>query len=412
MATEIKCPKCGNEFDIEEVLYSDIQARFEKENQEKLNKQIKTLEEARLKIQEDQAKFEETKKKENELFQERVNKERIKIQEEEKNKAIKENEDKIKFFEEKLARDESKIKTLEQKEIEGLQLKNENDSLKRNQETEKKKYLLENSKLMIDEALKKQTELFELEKSEKDIQLVSLRKTIEDLKKQSDQGSMQTQGEALEVLLEKFLKEHFPSDEISEVTKGKEGADLNHKVKNDFMQECGLILYECKDAKSWNERWIDKLKGDMRIGKADVAVIVSTVLPKYIEKFGKKDGIWICSYSDVKIVSSILRDSLIRVHETHKLLDNVSDKKEQLYKYMTSIEFKQKWEAIIDTYMNMQKQLSKEKVRITKDWSEREKQLERMLKNSMSFIGDVKGIGGLEIPNIKLLGDGIGEEEE
>ena len=283
---------------------------------------------------------------------------------------------------------------------------------KARQETEKKKYLLENSKLMIDEALKKQTELFELEKSEKDTQLVSLRKTIEDLIKQSDQGSMQTQGEALELLLEKFLKEHFPGDEISEVTKGKEGADLNHKVKNDFMQECGLILYECKDAKSWNERWIEKLKEDMRIGKADVAVIVSTILPKYIEKFGKKDGIWICSYSDVKIVSSILRDSLIRVHETHKLLDNVSDKKEQLYKYMTSIEFKQKWEAIIDTYMNMQKQLSKEKVRIIKDWSEREKQLERMLKNSMSFIGDVKGIGGLEIPNIKLLGDGIGEEEE
>ena len=93
----------------------------------------------------------------------------------------------------------------------------------------------------------------------------------------------------------------------------------------------------------------------------------------------------------------------MNVHEKNRLLENVSDKKEQLYKYMTGIEFKQKWEAIIDTYVNMQKQLSKEKVRMLKDWSEREKQLELMLKNSMAFIGDVKGIGGLEIQDIKLL---------
>ena len=133
------------------------------------------------------------------------------------------------------------------------------------------------------------------------------------------------------------------------------------------------------------------------------------VKTKNIDRFGRKDGIWICSFVDVKLIAAILRDSLIKHYEATKILDNVSDKKETLYKYMTSNEFRQKWEAIVSTYMNMQKQLSKEKIRITKDWSERDKQLEIMLKNSMGFLGDVKGIGGLEISEIRLLEEGEDE---
>lgn len=76
---------------------------------------------------------------------------------------------------------------------------------------------------------------------------------------------------------------------------------------------------------------------------------------------------------------------------------------------MTSNEFKQKWEAIVGTYMNMQKQITKEKVRVNKEWAERERQLEIMLKNSMGFLGDVKGIGGLEIKEINLLEDSENE---
>ena len=409
MPTTIKCPKCANEFDIEEVLYSEVEGKLEKQNQEKLSESLKAVEAEKEIFLEEKKKFDETKKKENEIFAKKIALERIKIQEEEKEKALKESDSKIKFLEEKSITAESKIKQLKETELEALRLKNEVAELKRNQENEKKKYLLENSQKIIDGALKKQQEVFELEKSEKDAQLDTLRKTIEDLKRKSDQGSMQIQGEALEQLLEKFLKETFINDEIAEVAKGREGADLTQIVKNDFRQDCGKILYECKDVKAWNEKWVEKLKEDTRNGKGDVAVIVSTILPKYVDKIGKKDGIWICGFSDVKVVATILRDSLIKVHEANRLLDNVSDKKEQLYKYMTSIEFKQKWEAIIDTYINMQKQLTKEKVRLMKDWNEREKQLELMLKNSMAFIGDVKGIGGLEIPNLKLLEDDIEE---
>ena len=134
--------------------------------------------------------------------------------------------------------------------------------------------------------------------------------------------------------------------------------------------------------------------------------MVTQAVPKDIDRFGRREGIWICSFPDVKLIASLLRDSLIKHYETIKVLDNVSDKKETLYKYMTSNEFKQKWEAIVGTYLNMQKQITKEKLRVSKDWSEREKQLEIMLKNSMGFLGDVKGIGGLEIREINLLGEG------
>lgn len=331
--------------------------------------------------------------------------EKLKIEEDLRKELNKENASKVRFLEENAEKANEKIKRLEEKELEALRLKNEIDEVKRNAENEKKKYLLENTPKLIEDALSKEKEKFDLEKKTLEMRMEQQKKLIEEMERKANQGSMQTQGEAPELILEQTLKSEFPFDQICEVGKGTEGADINQIVFNNFKQECGKILYECKHVKNWNNKWIDKLKDDMRKGKGDLAVIVSTTLPKDIDKIGKKDGIWICGFGEVKVVASILRDSLIKVHEANKMLDNVSDKKEQLYKYMTGNEFRQKWEAILDTYFSMQKQLTKEKVRVTKDWNEREKQLEIMMKNAVGFIGDIKGIGGLEIKDIKLLED-------
>ncbi len=403
MPTTIKCPKCASEFDIEEVLYSEVEGKLEKQNQEKLNESLKIVEAEKKIIAEERKKLDETKKRENELFQQKVAQEKQKLEVDLRRELSKETDLKMRFLEETAVKSTEKIKQLEEKELEGLRLKNELDDLKRNSENEKKKYLLENTPKLIDEALIKQNENFDIEKKKLEMKMEQQRKLIEEMERKINQGSMQAQGEAPELLLEETLKKEFPFDQISEVGKGAEGADITHIVVNDFRQECGKILYECKDVKNWSNKWVDKLKEDMRKGKGDLAVIVSTVLPKDIDKIGKKEGIWICGFAEAKIVASILRDSLIKVHEANKMLDNVSDKKEQLYKYMTGNEFRQKWEAILDTYFIMQKQLVKERVRIIKDWSEREKQLEIMMKNAVGFIGDIKGIGGLEIKDIKLI---------
>ena len=237
-------------------------------------------------------------------------------------------------------------------------------------------------------------------------QLEDQKKLAEEMRRKSEQGSMQLQGEVLELALEQLLKSEFQYDTIREVKKGEEGGDIVQQVFNDLRRECGTIVWETKRAKNWSEKWIEKLKEDTQKGNADIAVLVTQAVPKEIERFGRRDGIWICSFSDVKIIAAFLREILIKQYETIKILDNVSDKKETLYKYMTSSEFKQKWEAIVGTYINMQKQITKEKVRVNKDWAEREKQLEIMLKNSMGFLGDVKAIGGLEMREINLLEEG------
>ncbi len=247
---------------------------------------------------------------------------------------------------------------------------------------------------------------FQLRIKEKDKQLEDQKKLVEEMRRKADQGSMQLQGEVLELTLETLLKTEFSTDEIREVKKGEEGGDIIQVVRNELGKECGTIVWETKRAKNWSEKWIDKLKEDTQKGNADIAVLVTQAVPKDIERFGRRDGIWVCCLADVKLVATILRESLVKHYETTKVLDNVSDKKETLYKYMTSNEFKQKWEAIIATYMNMQKQITKEKIRISKDWAEREKHLEIMLKNSMGFLGDVKGIGGLEIQEMNLLEEG------
>ncbi len=408
MATDIKCPNCGHQFDIEHVISVEVEQKYQKDYQDKLNQSLQSIEIDRKILEEDRKSFEEKKKKENELFLQKIANEKPKWEAELRKELANETGTKIRFLEQKATNDNARIKGLEEKELEAMRLKNELEEIKRTSENEKKKYLLENTPKLIEDAVSKEKERFDLEKKAWEIKEEQQKRMIEEMERKFNQGSMQTQGEAPELILEQNLKNQFPYDQISEVGKGVEGSDLTQIVVNDFRQECGKILYECKDVKNWNNKWIDKLKEDMRKGKGDLAVIVSTVLPKDIDKIGKKDGIWICGFGEIRIVSSILRDSLIRVHEANKMLDNVSDKKEQLYKYMTGNEFKQKWEAILDTYFNMQKQLTKEKVRITKDWNERDKQLETMMKNAVAFIGDIKGIGGLEIRDIKLID---GEDE-
>ena len=164
MATDIKCPKCGNEFDVEEVLYSEIQTKLENENREKFNKELKVLEEERSKLQEDQKKLDETKKKENELFQQRITQERVKIQEEEKQKALTEMGSQISIMKEKATAADLQIRNLKEKEVEALRLKNEVIDLKRNFDIEKDKHLQENKQRIIEEIQNQEKNKFDLAK--------------------------------------------------------------------------------------------------------------------------------------------------------------------------------------------------------------------------------------------------------
>ena len=420
MAAEIKCPNCGQEIDLENVMSAELEQKYQKEYEIKLNTSLQAVEVEKEKLLEDQKVFEEKKKKENEIFIQKLAQEKQKItlelQESIRKDVAFDFENQVAILQQSAIQSEEKLKEARKKELEFLQ-KELNLKIKEEEmELTKQRELLEERGKLKEQIQKEEAAKSSLKEQENQLrtkelekQLDDQKKLVEEMRRKSEQGSMQLQGEVLELALEELLKSEFQQDEIREVKKGEEGGDIIQQVFNELKKECGTIVWETKRAKNWSDKWIDKLKEDTQKGNADIAVLVTQTLPKNIERFGRKDGIWICSFADVKLIATILRDSLIKQYETTKILDNVSDKKETLYKYMTSNEFRQKWEAIVSTYMNMQKQLLKEKVRITKDWSERDKQLEIMLKNSMGFLGDVKGIGGLEISEIRLLEEGEDE---
>ena len=381
MATEIKCPNCGHQFEptesireeIEKELRSkmvDWQKQKEKQLEDNIRKNLSADFETKLRLLEQNNKD---------------NEEKLKVSRQKEAEFLRK--------EQELKNKEAEIELTVQKQL-------QKDREKLSEDIRK----IEEQKVAVKET-EYQLRLKELEK-----QLDDQKKLADEMRRKSEQGSMQLQGEVQELALEEMLKAAFPFDLITEVGKGVRGADCIQTVRNNFGQECGKIIFESKRTKDFANEWIEKLKADMRSQSADIAVIVTQALPKDMEQFGEKNGVWICNFAEARVMASILRDSLIKIHEAHKMLDNVSDKKEQLYKYMSGSEFKMKWESILDTYFTMQKQLLKEKARTTSQWNEREKQLDTMMKNAAGFIGDIKGIGGLEIKDIKLLEGDNGEE--
>ena len=236
-------------------------------------------------------------------------------------------------------------------------------------------------------------------------------KLIEELKRKSEQGSMQLQGESQEALLEEILKDNFPFDIIEEVGKGVEGADCIQLVRNNSGVVCGRIIYESKRTKAWSNSWIDKLKTDKRTSGSDVAILVSQVFPKDMDKFGEKDGVWVCNFSEVSSVSYLLRSGIIKVFETQKAQEGKGDKMKMLYDYLTGNEFRGQMEAIVEGFMAMKQSIMKERIQMEKLWKEREKQLEKVLISTSGMYGSVKGIAGASVSDIPLL-DGDYDDKE
>jgi len=199
---------------------------------------------------------------------------------------------------------------------------------------------------------------------------------------------------------------NFPFDLIEEVGKGVEGADCIQTVRNGSGKECGKIIYESKRTKGWSNNWIDKLKADMRSRGADVAILVTQTFPKDMDRFGEKDGIWICSFTEVMSVAAIIRSSVVKVFEIQRSEENKGDKMQLLYNYLTGVEFKGQVEAIAEGFLSMKNSITKERMQMEKIWKEREKQLEKVLLSTSGLYGSVKGIAGASVGDIPLLDGG------
>lgn len=383
MSTEIKCPNCGHEFEPTESIRKSMEEQIQKETN---------------------AKAEDWKKKKEKEFTE----EKLKIQqqtEEILRKSISSDfENKLSLLQQSNKDNEEKLKLAREKELEFL--KKEQLLVSKEQELDlrlQKMLLEERSKLAEiirkEEAEKislKETE-FQLRNKELEEKLDAQKKLVDEMKRKSEQGSMQSQGEAQELLLEEVLRQSFPYDSIEEVGKGVKGADCILIVRNQFGQECGKIIFESKRTKDFSESWIEKLKADMRSQTADVAVIVTQAMPKDMDRFGLKDGVWICNFAEAKALTHALRDGIIRIAIATKGQENKGEKMQMLYDYMTSNEFSSQWQAVREVFKNMKQSIEDERRAMERLWKNREKQLEKALLNSDHIMGSITGIAGKQI---------------
>jgi hypothetical protein len=307
---------------------------------------------------------------------------------------------------------DEKLKLGRQKELEFLQ--KEKALLEKEQELELsvQRKMQEQRNELTEQIRKQETEKFNLKDTDYQLKVKELEKQLDDqkklaeeMKRKAEQGSMQLQGEAQELILEELLRSYFPFDLINEVGKGVRGADCVQTVRNQFGQECGRIIYESKRTKDFSIDWIDKLKKDMRGIGVDVAVIVSQCYPKGMDCFGERDGVWICSFDEVKAVSYILRDSVIKLSNLTKAQNNKGDKMHLLYDYLTSSEFGEQWKAIREGFLSMRMSIQRERDAMEKMWKSREKQLDKVLLNAAHIQGSVEGIAGSDIVQLSLTED-------
>ena len=422
MSTEIKCPNCNHTFPLEAAMTEEYKqdlrkqmVSFTKQKEEEFLKKSEAFEQQRKKQEEE---FENQKRKQATAFEQKLIQEKAAMQAvitENLRKSISADfENKLKLSEDANKENEEKLKLARSKEIEFLKKEQEIKTREAELELQMQKRLNEEREKMavdirgIENQRLQQAELdFKLKLAEKDKQLDDQKKLAEEMKRKAEQGSMQLQGEVQELILEELLRNTFPFDLIEEVGKGVRGADCVHNVRNQFGQECGKIIYESKRTKDFSMEWIEKLKKDMRSMGVDVAVIVTQAYPKGMDCFGEKDGVWICSFDEVKAVSYILRDGIVKLFGAAKSQENKGDKMHMLYDYLNGNEFSEQWKAIREGFMSMKLSIQKERDAMERLWKSREKQLEKVLLNAAHIRGSIEGISGND--NIQL---SLNDEED
>ena len=234
-------------------------------------------------------------------------------------------------------------------------------------------------------------------------QLEDQKKLTEEMKRKQEQGSMQLQGEVQELAIEEWLMGQFPLDSIEEIKKGARGGDCIQVVNIRARQNCGTIYYESKRTKDFQPSWIEKFKADIRERGANVGVLVTEVMPAGMDRMGLRDGIWICNYDEFKGLCAVLRESIVQLSMAVSSQENKGDKMHMLYDFLTSNTFHMQVEAIVEGFTSMKNGLDSEKRAMQRIWKEREKQIDKVVTNTIDMYGSIKGIAGNAIQSVKAL---------
>jgi hypothetical protein len=404
----ITCPQCGHSFELSDALTHQIRDHLKTELQSDV---VKREAEAKRKLDEVKAR-EDALAKAKDTLNEEVEKQLKQKLGEAEARAAKKVEgkfaDQLKELQESLKEKDDSIKTFRTNELELRKQKQVLEKEKEEFDLQVQRKLDEERGHIRKEAEGNALEQYRLKDLEKEKVINDLKAALEDMKRKADQGSMETQGEVLEQDFEAQLKRFFVHDVIAPVPKGIRGADLIHTVRTPLGADCGVLLWETKNTKAWSAQWISKLKDDMIETRAAIAILVSVVLPEGMSRFGMVDGVWVSDPLSAIPLAAALRQQLVALDRERQSSVGKNEKTEMLYHYLAGTEFKQKIEGIVEAFTAMQDQVNRERRAMEKNWKEREKQIERVIKNTVGLYGDMQGIIGGQIPQIPALELGVG----
>lgn len=325
------------------------------------------------------------------------------IKESLRQKMLKWQQEKEKSFEQELAQKEKQLQESKQKELSLLKKEEELETKLKDADLIIERKVSEERGRIWEKAAGEASEKYQLKEKEQTQIIESLKKSLEEAQRKATQGSQQLQGEVAELEIEQVLRSEFPTDDIVPVPKGISGADAIQKVRDQNGRICGSIVWESKRTKNWTEGWILKLKEDMQLVKGDLAILVSGSLPEGYKNFGFKDGVYITNFECFLAVAKIIRVMIIKEQSIKSSVIGKNEKMEVLYGYLSGSQFRQHIEAIVEAFSSMKADLEVEKRVFQKMWAKREKEIERVISNTVGMHGDLQGLIGASLPHIKGL---------
>ena len=408
----IICPKCKSEIKLTESLAAPIIEATREKFRQHLQNEISKVEARdsalRQREQELAAKRDQLERQ----IEDRIVAERVKIASEEAKKArlllqtdINDAAAENKSLKEAFAAQEKKLEEAQKAQAELLRKERELADARREIELTIERRVSEMLQTERARAKQEAEEPLQVKVRQRDEQIASMQRTIEDLQKKAEQGSQQLQGEALELHLEDTLRQYFPNDKIEPVAKGQLGADLIQTVVAPGGTVAGTIIWEMKNTRNWSDGWLSKLRNDKRTINADEALMVSNALPKGIITFDLKDGVWVTGPNCVLPVAAALREKVICVAGAKRAGEGQNTKMERLYEYLTGSRFRDRVEAVLEQFTEMENDLSREKRFMEKQWAKRAEQIHGVVASTAGLHGDLQGIVGQSMPEIEGLSD-------
>jgi hypothetical protein len=414
-AISVKCPECSNEFPLSDAVLSSVREGVTKEVQSTLadreqmvSKRQRTLDDREADLKK---KTSEIQQEAERLAEQRLKEREVHIRSEAAKQAVKEHEFVLKQLQEEVTEKTNALKQAQANELSLLKDKRELQEAKETLELKVQRTLDQERGKITAHAKAQADEENRLKIAEKEKVISDLQRKLEDAQRRAEQGSQQIQGEILEIDFERQLRDAFPVDQITEISKGIRGADVSQEVRSNTGRKCGLILYENKRTKNWSDTWIPKLKADLLSIKADIGVIVTEALPPETDGFCCKDDIWVTDPKSAIPLAHVLRCLLQEVAIARGYRDGAKEKMEVLYNYLTSNEFRQRVSSVIDAFNAMRADLEAERRALTKHWSKREKHINSVIENMAGLVGDIQVLSGNALKDIPALELEAGEQE-